>query len=307
MRDAIPRSISLKDKLKQSKGFEITNRINKFSLTHYIFKKNFDDLIAIIKKQTEPKNSMRLREFDHKKEFEELQFETIRLLHNYISSVLSLIDHTRVFVRELYSNNQSFAEEYQKKVTDTFTSNPICVFVISFRQYIQHYQTPLISTVSNLTDDPELLNTRITISKEQLLAFSGWKSHAKIYIANLDKELDVLRIIEDYNEIIKEFYRWFQERQREIHKPEFEEMRKINIKMLDAQIEELIFCYINYEECKTPYFFRELTRYMSDIEKKVFIDSTKKDQLNYIYSIAEKKKIHLTKKQKTALKIKYSR
>jgi hypothetical protein len=307
MLNEVPKSIKLKGKLKECQGYKITNKINQFYLTYYIFNKNFIDLTSLIEKQIEPKNSIRLRESANRKELESLQFETIRLLHNYIAAALSLIDHTRIFVNELYDTDKNFLKEYQDKIHETFINDPLCVFVKSFRQYVQHFQTPLISTVTNLTDKPELLNTRITISKEMLLSFSGWKSLAKAYIDSLNKELDVYEMAINYNEVVKTFYNWFQKRQLEIHKSEFEEMHNIKERLFDAEIEELLFTYINYEECTTSYFIRELVRYMPDIEKKIFLDSLQNDQLNYIYSIAEKKNIALTRKQKTKLKLKYSR
>jgi hypothetical protein len=165
----------------------------------------------------------------------------------------------------------------------------------------------LISTISNLTDNPQELITKIVIPKNELLLFSGWKSLAKVFIQKLDGDLDITSTVYRYHNLVKEFYRWFQGRQRELHKAEFEEMKDINQKMLDAQIEELVYTYMNSDDYETVPFIKEICRYMGDIESKAFANASKSSQLEYILSILKKKKINLTKKELTKFKIKYKR
>jgi hypothetical protein len=307
MRYKTSKSTLLRIRLKKSNGYLLKQRINQFYLTTYIFDKNFTELTTHIEKQVEPINALRLNYYEQRKELEILQLETLRFLHNYITSAISLIDHTRIYINELYSGNKSFLAEYQNKIDNDFTNNPLAVFIKSFRQYIQHYQTPFISTVSNLTDNPEELNTRIVISKEDLLLFSGWKSLAKGFIIQLEKDLDINLIIHQYHNLVKEFYKWFQIRQTELHKADFEEMEEINQKMLIAQIEELTYAYIDNENYKTNDFIKEICRYMGDFEKKVFENADKHLQFEYIKSILKKNNIVLSKKELIEFKIKYNR
>jgi hypothetical protein len=307
MRYKTPESTLLKIRLEKSNGYLLKQRINQFYLTTYIFDKNFTELTTHIEKQVEPVNALRLNHYEQRKELEILQLETLRFLHNYITSAISLIDHTRIYINELYSDNKPFLAEYQNKIDSAFTNNPLAVFIKSFRQYIQHYQTPLISTVSNLTDNLEELNTQIVISKEDLLLFSGWKYLAKSFIIQLEKNLDINLTIQQYHNLVKEFYKWFQTRQTELHRADFEEMKEINKEMLIAQIEELAYAYLDIENYKTTDFIKEICRYMGDFEKKVFENADKNLQFEYIKSILKKNKIALSKKELIKFKIKFNR
>lgn len=302
----IPKSILLRNQLTDCRGYHLVNRINQFYLTNYIFTKNYEELLTIIKKQIEPSYSIELMKYENRKECEKFQIKTIRLLHNYITSAISLVDHTRVFVREVYSQNESFMIEYDDKIKETFANNPLSIFIKCFRQYIQHFQTPIIATVTNITDNEEDLETKIVISKKTLLNFTGWKTLAKSYIDSIENNLDIESTIKQYDTLVNGFYSWFENRQSEIHKKDFDEMSQINIRMLDAQIEELIKTFIKSAQPEVNSFIKEISKYMNEIESKLFLKTQREGQLMYIFSIAQRRNIKLTDKEKITFKQKYS-
>jgi len=62
------------------------------------------------------------------------QLEIVCLLHNYLASAKTLIDHTRILVEELYKNTDFWAE-YEARKKETFIDSPLAQFVQNLRNY----------------------------------------------------------------------------------------------------------------------------------------------------------------------------
>lgn len=296
---------SLFKQLKSSEGYKLSQKIRRFSLTTYTFNQNYIELSKNLREQQEPHNAYRLMHKEHRDELELIQLETVRMLHNFIASAFSLVDHTRVFCRDLYKEPHPFMSEYQTMVDSTFKVNPLAMFVKDFRQYVQHFQSPAIAIVSNLTDNPSDINARVVIAKDILLQFSGWNAPAKIYIEQIGKELDVQTMAEDYYSLVLGFYNWFQKRQQEVHKVEFEELEFLDKEIITAKLSELIFQMISSDTYNKETFKKEIRGYMGAIEKEHFDSITPQQQIDFIISALQFRGISFTAEEETSIRIKY--
>ncbi|SFH83502.1 hypothetical protein [Halpernia frigidisoli] len=297
MEDKVLRYFQLLEKLKQSKGYIISKKINLFSLSTYIFTENYNQLINQIELQTNPKGSQEIHSVENREKLREVQIETLRFLHNFLASAQSLIDHTRVFVNDLYDDNELFKKEFIKKIELTFTNDEVSTFIRNFRQYLQHFKAPSISVVTNLLSKDRNYQRRVMISVSDLQQFSGWKSLAKEYISKHDKNIDLFLVSTTYFNKVNNFYKWFSEKQDSLHKSEFKEMENIKIEMTSANIKEIINDFIKNVNMSKEEFDLNITEVMTVMEKKAFLSFNQSSKFKYVLSICKKNKIQLDQKE----------
>jgi hypothetical protein len=299
--------MELNDRLKKSKGYEILNKINQFNFTRYIFDNNFKDLEIHIKKLMDPNTASRFQKSSNRQENDSLQLEILRYLHNFIASAISLIDHTRIFINDLYKETDPFYKEYCEKVNEDFKENPLAAFIKDLRQYIQHYQTPIIAFVSNITDDINKLNAKIVIEKSALLKFSGWNARSKKYINEIEKDLDILIVTKQYHTLVSTFYDWLQRRQKEIYKNEFNEFDKLRKQLYAVNLEEIVLRFIKSENYSKESFISEFQSFLGDTEKKYFNNVSQELQIEFVLGGIELNNIKLKFEQIQRFKKKYIR
>lgn len=307
MKNKIPKEFELLDKLRDSKGYKITKKINSFYLSTYIFKENYSQLINQIDLQTNKKNPQEIHSLENREKLREIQIETLRFLHNFLASAQSLIDHTRVFINDLYENNSNFKEEFSQKIQDTFINDELCVFIKDFRQFLQHFKAPNLSTVTTIKPQENKFERKVMISIKDLNQFLGWKSLSKKFLSKHENKIDLSIISTGYFNIVNNFYNWFSEKQELLHKNEFEETEKIRIEMIKVGIEEKIKNFINNKNITKEILDNNLTEYMSEFEKINFINFDQKSKFDYILSICINNKISLNQKEILTLLKRYCR
>jgi hypothetical protein len=202
----------LKIELSCLPGTKILQEISTFNDSLLILNQNFLE----IEKHT--------KNFFHQGKTINPNLETKRVIHNYLASVVSLIDHTRVFVNSLHHEKEFI--EYQQVIDETFIKNPLCNFVKDFRQYIQHYKIPDVSYQTNALSLKSKWSIRIRT--EELESFSGWKKDSKRFLKDNYPKVDLLETLKSYQEIVTKFYEWLTIRQKEIFA---DEIRQVEVKI----------------------------------------------------------------------------
>ena len=220
--------IELIDKLNSMPEYKLLLRIKSLDASLHVFQGNFEELISLLIKHSDVKEAVRLRGVGEKPEMRSLLYEIARLLHNFVTSVKSLIEHTRIIYREIYKRGKEFPG-YQVELDRRFASNPLAQFVEDLRDYCLHYELPTISSVlefSNLPPTP-VFESGIELKIEDLNKYTKWSYLAKEYLSNQNKPIDLMNVTNEYYALVKDFYNWFQSRQREIHSQEFAEVASV--------------------------------------------------------------------------------
>ncbi len=215
-------------KIEDSKGWKISNKIDLLNISHYIFMGNYNQLKQGLELFQRKNIALKLWNIDNREKLTEFQTEVIRLLHNYLASVKSLVDHTRIIVRDLYEG-EDFIQEYQKKVNECFLDWPLSCFTQDLRNYILHKGIPIVSASITFQDDDEVDNN-IYLNKSSLLLWDNWSKKSKEYLNILDKRVKLCDIVNEYSKKVIYFYIWFGEQQREIHSQEFKETEELQKK-----------------------------------------------------------------------------
>jgi len=248
------KSFEIEREIKNSDGNQFIQRIREFSVSTSIFGKNFLELKNHIQAELEPEYYLKLQNSKFSQQREHGQLETVRLMHNFLASAFSLVEHTRNYYRKNYDDGLAKFSGYQSEVDDKFTTNPLANFVKCFRQYMQHFQPSFISYQSNLTEELEKLKPKILLTRTNILLFSNWNSKAKEYIEELDGDLDILSVFTEYHSLINGFYLWFITEQGKIHKDEVVALLELEEKLKEHRLREMISEYTTSDKYSNETF-----------------------------------------------------
>jgi hypothetical protein len=216
--------LSMWDELKKMPEHRILETIRHFGISLEIFDGNYNELVHHLKIHNTPRVSLDLMNGDKRHLLHAYQREITRFLHNYIASALSLTDHTRNHYRDLYSDNNRFPD-YQDEINKRFVNNPLAVFIKDLRHFFQHYQMPGVSSRVVYTKGAPDFDMTLLLPTKEMLKFSKWSSLSKKFLSDQKDDIDMLKLVNDYHQLIESFYNWFIDRQLEIHK---EDVRKVN-------------------------------------------------------------------------------
>ena len=264
----------LKKKINSSSGYQITQEMNSLNDSVRVLNANYVEI----------KNHLQNFQKDYKKingNSLHPNLKTKRLIHNYLASSISLVDHTRIHIKLIHKEKEF--SDYQPMIEKTFIKNPLCVFIKDFRQYLQHYRLPEISFQAYAFNIK--LKWSIIISTSELEKFSGWKKESKVFIKNKNPRLDLLDVAENYQNVVNDFYNWFTKTQKEIFSEEIKKFEQLKIEMKNLKISYLTSNLI-LNIYKSFYAFeKELYLILSKEEKANIKNLIQVDKINKIIEI----------------------
>ena len=211
------------DKLQASPEMEIYRNLQALSASYAVFNGNYDELRRYLEHLNDPKESLFIYSSEQRENLELLLEETSRLFHNFLASAKSLVDHTRVIVNRLYSN-QEFIKKYQEKLDRDIANNPIQKFVHKLRNYTQHYTLPILALQIEFAEDVEMT---VRVDVEILKQCDQWDKISMSYLENLGDSLCLISLSNEYFVIVQQFYQWLTERQTQLHRSDLENLQKM--------------------------------------------------------------------------------
>jgi hypothetical protein len=210
--------LEIQDELFAMPEWKTVSRIRLFGTSIRLFRSNTRDLLAFLDHLTIGPHAGVVDNVDKRVHLDEALEEVLRLLHNFVASAMSLVDHSRVMFKELYERSERFPE-YLAQVKLRFADKPLVQFVNGLRQFAQHYKTPGIGYHVAANRDTGM-SRMLVLPKADLLGFSGWNAAAKIYLVNAPQQIDIRAVTKTYEGAVDEFYAWMESRQLEIHAAE---------------------------------------------------------------------------------------
>lgn len=216
----------LRSHIELSEGGKKEAGMMKLATSHYVFVSNYTQL----KKGLEFFNSEegnKLWDIRNRDKLYLFHMEIIRLLHNYLASVKSLVDHTRIIIEEVHGSNE-FSNEYKLKKEEMFDNSALSHFVQELRNYILHKGIPNTFAQEKFkTPTDSETTSSIILDLSSLRSWNGWRSKSKEYLNAARDDIDLYEIIVSYGSLVIDFYNWFSRRQVELFRTEFEETRKL--------------------------------------------------------------------------------
>lgn len=191
----------------------ITPKIQLLWNTHYVFWANDQQLRKNLASFKEPGKAILI--WHDSDQLEMFQLHIVRLLHNYLASAKTLVEHTRILVEELYKDT-GFWAEYEAKKKECFIDSPLAQFVQNLRNYTLHRALPFTSTTMKLATGPDF-DSFINLNLSHLRLWDGWSSKAKEFLNTSEEAIRLDEVTNGYTANVEEFYNWFKKRQQELH------------------------------------------------------------------------------------------
>jgi hypothetical protein len=219
----------LSEQIKGTQGYRIQLKIRALQSSYYVFEGNYRSLISAFEYFGRIEVAMKLWRETNRMELERFMDEVTRLLHNFLASAKTLVDHTRVFKNEMYEGHE-FEKDYQEKLQHDLGKSEIVRFVQDLRNYVLHKQLPLAlaefsfkgggGTVSDF-------DNTIKLDVNRLREWDRWKPESRAYLDALDDKVQIRDVVEKYETAIRFFYQWFGVQQELLHRAEFDELNSL--------------------------------------------------------------------------------
>ncbi len=138
--------------------------------------------------------------------------EVIRRLHNYVASVGTLVDHTRILIRK-YEGTPTHTE-YETRRLDAISNN-VVPFVSKLRNYVLHVGVPSIGIQFRVDHGSE--SVTIFLDRDAALTWKDWPASARAYLESKPSQLSLIEVIEEYAAVIEDLYRWLYDQFPTLH------------------------------------------------------------------------------------------
>jgi hypothetical protein len=222
--------------IHSSRGMEHVNRSHHRTFTLNIFRMNAQELIEITRRVNDPDEGLRLMSQNNREAGQQTHREVTRRVHNFVAASLTLVEHTRIFMREHYSNTP-ILDQYQAKVDAEFANKPLVRFVQDLRNFMLHNGLPQSEMFLNFQSNPDppsgggVLTTGIHIRAAQLLTWKGWSVPARTFIESSGDFVDIRTFAEAYIDNIVSFHDWLQGELDQFHSADLDKLRALQTSM----------------------------------------------------------------------------
>lgn len=163
----------LQERHQASEGNKIIGRTYAHGISYRVFQGNHMELRRFLDHIAAPTVNAHMWDQRRRYRIDYARDEVARLLHNYVSAVMSLVAATRNFVNEHYPDTD-LSREYNRLVKQDFADNPLHVFMQDLRNYTHHYRLPATRAVGSAPSR----HARTAASTSTTLSSSTWTRSA---------------------------------------------------------------------------------------------------------------------------------
>ena len=175
-------------------------------MSKFILDGNSSQLRQLICILEDPKDPAQISGIDRRSHLQWLFGDVNRHFHNFLTSITTLVDHTRNLMKEDFVKPEH-REEYQNKVKVVFAIDPLTQFLQDFRNYITHYAIPHIGLeekIGSTNTGPEPI--KLFIDLDHLETRFNWSSPSRKFIEMNKPKMRMLNLVDDYGLKSKNFY-----------------------------------------------------------------------------------------------------
>lgn len=219
-------------KIHQSAGAEFLNRARQRSFSLNIFQMNALALIEAAQRVKDPDQGMAFMLEANREAGLQAHRELNRHIHNFVSSALALVEHTRVFMREHYADTKVFGS-YEKQVVATFAQSSVTQFVQGLRNYMVHKGLPNSSMYMKFTQSPGatdgtgVMETGVQYETASLLDWNRWNPVASEYLERAEGQIDIHDFAHEYMVLVNQFHGWLDATLAEHHRTDLQELGRL--------------------------------------------------------------------------------
>ncbi len=243
------RILQLQEELENSPEARVIRDLNRHDISVYIFNRNYQDLVHL---RTVLSTNPDVQLLQNSDLIMQVMHEFIRAFHNFMASVMSLVDHTRRIYTHHYESAGTFTD-YPGKKDEYFVNYPLHKFLKDFRNYWLHFQTPNLELEFAPNQDNEKPRYRFLLKKAELLLYNKWTSESRYFLSQQAQTIDILQLAEKYREKVLEFHEWFQNRRTQIHADEIDRFKRMEREYFFFVLEDNVGFYEGLNKEKIPH------------------------------------------------------
>ncbi len=212
------------------------NRAHQRSFSLNVFQMNAIELIEASQRVKDPQEGLALMLEKNREAGRQAHRELSRHIHNFVSSALTLVEHTRVFMRKHYSETELLIT-YEKQVEKTFLQSPVAQFVQGLRNYMLHRGLPKSNMFLSFKSDPKAkdgsgtMETGVNYDTASLLEWKDWKPQARTYLENAGENLDLHEFVQQYLTLVNQFHGWLDATLEHHHRSDILELGKLQAEL----------------------------------------------------------------------------
>ena len=219
------KSFELFKRIHASDGMRFINQQHERSFSYNIFQGNMNELLAALGMLDNFSVGMKLMSENYREDGIQFHREANRLFHNFLASAMTLINHTRNFMKRRYKDMPVF-QAYTQKVQSDLANDPLCRFIQELRNYLLHNELPHSSMSLKIERDKKAEST-ISIDIEKLLEWQEWSKVGRSYLENCSKVIKMSVFVSEYCKKIIEFHKWLDEALISAHKKQLDELEAL--------------------------------------------------------------------------------
>lgn len=167
--------------LNDHPGSRLMALIYSFSISKNILLGNTLELLMFIKRiESAEFAEMALDEYRRSSEYTQVEGQLVRLLHNFLASVKSLVDHTRKITKS-GEFSEAHREQYRNKVAEIFGDDH-SKFVEDLRNFSVHFGPIPTNSIFDLSSSQWMVG----ISIEDLKEWGKWTSSSRNFMSQFE-------------------------------------------------------------------------------------------------------------------------
>lgn len=189
----------------ESEGRKIFNDMRSLYTTLQMVNKNYR---ILVQKRDEFVNEDAIEWMTSSEDTQEFFREYLRRLHNYAASVHTLTHHTYTFFNRYENKAPDLHSEYSDELYDRGLDVKVNLLK-QIRHYTQkNWEPPLSVEISPAMENSGEDTLELYLEKEKMLEWDGWNSEARSYLKELDEEIYITQLAEEYQTEVNDFYNW---------------------------------------------------------------------------------------------------
>lgn len=203
-----PKPSALHDQILAHPGKKYLDTLTTYSICKNILAGNGVQLRKLLELLENSQHALHLCTPDEHDQLRMLQSEVVRHLHNFLASARTLVDHTRVVMKEPFII-EAHRTEYREEVTRIFADDPLIGFMHELRNFTLHRSIPITSLQLSLHPTSGQFDSAVLVDLDQMADWDGWRSAGKAFIGSHRPTIRIMALIDGYEGKVRVFYEWF--------------------------------------------------------------------------------------------------
>jgi hypothetical protein len=188
----------LQERIKSHPGKPVFDALQVYGVSLNFLFGNCNQLRQLLHLLENPTDPANFTGFDNRQHRQSLFDETNRHFHNFLTSITTLVDHTRHLMKRDFVK-KDHQHEYQITVKTIFASDPLTQFLQDFRNYITHYAIPSIGYTKQLGSPlADSKPGELYIDLAHLEKRFNWSASSRTFIEQNKPKIRMLKLVDDY-------------------------------------------------------------------------------------------------------------